>query len=116
MTVEKCYEVMKGDYKDVLSRLVTDERIKKFLIKMLSDPSFVQLCDAMDKKNMEDAFRAAHTLKGISKNLALTALASSSGNLTEALRNKHEYDDEIESLMKKVRKDYALTLACIQML
>ena len=116
MTVEKCYEVMKGDYKDVSARLITDERIKKFLIKMLSDPSFSQLCDAMEKKNLEEAFRAAHTLKGISKNLSLTALAYSSGNLTEALRGRETYGEELEELLRKVKKDYALTIACIQML
>ena len=116
MTVEKCYEVMKGDYKDAASRLVTDERIKKFLIKFLSDNSFSQLCTAMEKKNLEEAFRAAHTLKGISKNLSLTALAYSSSNLTEALREREEYGDDLEELLKKVKKDYSLTIACIQML
>ena len=116
MTVEKCYEVMKGDYKDALSRLITDERIKKFLVKLLSDNSFTQLCDAMEKKNMEEAFRAAHTLKGVSKNLSLTALAYSSSNLTEALRDRSEYGEDLEELLKKVKKDYALTIACIQML
>ena len=116
MTVEKCYEVMKGDYKDVLSRLVTDERIKKFLVKFLSDESFSLLCTAMDKRNMEDAFRAAHTIKGISKNLSLTALAYSSSNLTEALRDRSDYGEDLEELLRKVKKDYSLTIACIQML
>ena len=116
MTVEKCYEVMKGDYKDALSRLVTDERIKKFLLKFLSDNSFTQLCDAMEKGKVEDAFRAAHTLKGISKNLSLTALAYSASNLTEALRDQKEKDERAEELLTKVKKDYSLTVACIQML
>ena len=116
MTVQKCYEVMKGDYRDVLSRLVTDERIKKFLVKMLQDPSFNQLCEAMDKREMEEAFRAAHTLKGICKNLSITALAYSSGNLTEALRGRREYGEDLENLLRKVKKDYSLTIACIQML
>ena len=56
MTVKECYEIMKGDYDDVLSRLRTDERIKKFLIKVLSDPSFLQLCSAMESQNMESPF------------------------------------------------------------
>ena len=116
MTVEECYEVMKGDYKDVLSRLRTDERIKKFLIKVLSDPSFAQLCGAMEKKNMEEAFRAAHTLKGVCKNMSLTGLAYSASNLTEALRGRTEFGEEIDPLFKKVKKDYALTMSCIQML
>ena len=116
MTVEKCYEVMKGDYRDVISRLVTDERVKKFLLRMPQDPSFSQLCEAMDKKNLEEAFRAAHTLKGICKNLSITALAYSSSNLTEALRGRESYGEDLEELLRKVKKDYALTIACIQML
>ncbi|MDE6442294.1 MAG: Hpt domain-containing protein [Clostridia bacterium] len=116
MTVKECYEIMKGDYDDVVSRLRTDERIKKFLLKVLSDPSFVQLCNAMAVKNIEEAFRAAHTLKGVCKNMSLTNLAYSASNLTEALRGRSEYGDDIEPLFKKVKKDYALTMACIQML
>lgn len=116
MTVEKCYEVMKGDYRDVLSRLVTDERVKKFLLRVPQDPSFNQLCEAMDKKNLEEAFRAAHTLKGICKNLSITALAYSSSNLTEALRGRESYGEDLDALLRKVKKDYSLTISCIQML
>lgn len=116
MTVKECYEVMKGDYDDVISRLRTDERVKKFLLKVLDDTSFSTLCNALQEKNAEEAFRAAHTLKGVSKNMSLTSLAYSSSNLTEALRGKTEISDEVEPLFKKVKKDYALTMACIQML
>ena len=116
MTVKECYEIMKGDYDDVLSRLRTDERIKKFLMRVPDDTSFVELCNALEKKDLESAFRAAHTLKGVSKNLSLSNLAYSSSNLTEALRGRTEYGDDIEPLFKKVKKDHALTIACIQML
>lgn len=116
MTVKECYEIMKGDYDDVLSRLRTDERIKKFLLKVLDDTSFALLCNALEKKNIEEAFRAAHTLKGVCKNMSLTNLAYSASNLTEALRGRETYGDDIEPLFKKVKKDYALTMACIQML
>lgn len=116
MTVKECYEIMKGDYDDVLSRLRTDERIKKFLLKVLDDTSFALLCNALEKKDIEEAFRAAHTLKGVCKNMSLTNLAYSASNLTEALRGRETYGDDIEPLFKKVKKDYALTMACIQML
>ena len=43
MTVKECYEVMKGDYDDVISRLRTDDRVKKFLLKVLDDTSFSTL-------------------------------------------------------------------------
>lgn len=116
MTVKECYEIMKGDYDDVVSRLRTDERIKKFLLKVLDDPSFAQLCNAMTENNVEEAFRAAHTLKGVCKNMSLTGLAYSASNLTEALRGRTEFGGDVDQLFKKVKKDYALTMACIQML
>lgn len=116
MTVKECYEVMKGDYDDVISRLRTDDRVKKFLLKVLDDTSFSTLCKALEEKNIEEAFRAAHTLKGVCKNLSIDNLAYSASNLTEALRGRQDYGDDIDSLFKKVKKDYALTMACIQML
>ena len=116
MTVEKCYEIMKGDYKDALSRLSTDDKIKKLLIKFANDKSFVQLCNAMEKGDFEGAANAANTLKGLSKNLAITGLTYSIGNLLEALRRSRTYDNDLEVLFKRMKKDYALTLACIQMM
>ena len=116
MTVEKCYEIMKGDYKDVLSRLSSDDKIKKFLSKLTGDKSFVQLCNAMESGNFEAACNAANTLKGLCKNLSLTALAYSTSNLSEALRGRKAYGDDLDALFKKMKRDYALTMACIQML
>lgn len=116
MTVEECYEVIKGDYADVVSRLRTDERIKKFLRKAMNDTSFVALCNAVDAKNAEDAFRAAHTLKGICLNLSLTNLGYSATVLTEALRDKQTLPPDLEPMLKQVKKDYALTMACIRLL
>ena len=116
MTVKECYEIIKGDYADVLSRLRDDGRIKKFLLKVVDDPSFTRLCNAINAKDMEEAFRAAHTLKGVCKNMALTDLAYSASNLTEALRPGRETGEDVDALFKKVKRDYALTMACIQML
>lgn len=116
MTVEKCYEAMNGDYKDALGRLVTEERIKKFLLKLLNDPSYSELCAAMEKKKLEDAFRAAHTLKGVCSNLSVSALACSASNLTEALRGREAYGDDLDELLKQVKQDYSLTISAIRML
>ena len=112
MTVKECYEVMKGDYDDVLSRLRTDERIKKFLLKVLSDTSFATLCNAIEAKDAEEAFRAAHTLKGVCKNMSITGLVFAL--YKDAIFSA--FGDDVDALFKKVKKDYALTMACIQML
>ena len=116
MTVEKCYEIMKGDYKDVLNRLSTDEKIKKALLKLASDKSFVQLCNAMESRDYEEACTFANALKSLSKNLSITALTYSTSNLAEALRDSDISVEAVEPLFKKVKRDYALTMASIQLL
>ncbi|MDE6029268.1 MAG: Hpt domain-containing protein [Clostridiales bacterium] len=114
MTVEECYEKMGGDYADVTSRLRTDERIKRFLLKVVDDASFNNLCENIAAHNMEEAFRAAHTLKGVCSNLSLTMLQCSASEITEALRGKTEYSADIEPYLARVKEDYAVTMDCIK--
>ncbi len=114
MTVKECYEIMGADYAGVESRLRTEERIKKFLLKVLNDKSYDLLCSSMEQKNMEEAFRAAHTLKGISQNLSLTTLYESSNALSEQLRGNQQYDGQTEELFEQVKKDYAHITETIQ--
>ncbi|MDE5896506.1 MAG: Hpt domain-containing protein [Clostridia bacterium] len=109
MTVQECYEAIGGNYADALSRLRTDERITRFLIKVADDESFSLLCRSIEARNMEEAFRAAHTLKGICLNLSITRLQDSASRLTEALRGKAEYDPAVEPLLDEVKSDYELT-------
>lgn len=116
MTVQECYAAMGADYDDVISRLRTDERVTKFLLKILNDGSFTLLTDSIAAKNMEEAFRAAHTLKGVAMNLSLTRLYHSAGPLTEALRGRSEYGAELEPLYAQVKEDYEHTMACIRAL
>ena len=106
MTVKECYEIIGANYEEVESRLRTEERIKKFLLKVLNDKSYDLLCDSIKQKNMEEAFRAAHTLKGISQNLSLTTLYQSSNLLSEELRENQEYSKQAEELFEQVKKDY----------
>ena len=116
MTVQECYAQMGGDYDDVTSRLRTDERIAKFLGKVAEDKSFALLCDSLARRDMAEAFRAAHTLKGVCMNLSLTRLFTSADKLTEALRGRTEYGSDIEPLLEQVKTDYAQTTACIRAL
>lgn len=81
MTIKECYEAMGGDYEDVLKRLMNEARIQKFALMFKKDPSMSQLTQAMDAGDVETAFRAAHTLKGICANLGEVSY-----DITEALR------------------------------
>ena len=113
MTIQESYARMGGNYDDVMSRLRADDRVKRFLLKVADDKSFATLCDMLAAHNMEEAFRAAHTLKGVSSNLSLTRLYDAAHEITEALRGKTEYDPAIEPLLDKVKEVYALTIECI---
>lgn len=114
MTVKECYDIMGADYAEVESRLRKEERIKKFLLKVLDDKSYDLLCNSIEQNNMEEAFRAAHTLKGVSQNLALTTLYQSSSALSEQLRESQQYTKETEALFEQVKKDYAHITETIQ--
>lgn len=112
MTIQECYAALEGDYQEVLGRLYSEALVRKFVGKFLSDKSFSMLADAVREKNYEEAFRAAHTLKGVTQNLSFTRLYQSSHEITEALRMK-EYDRAAE-LLPKVEADYMRTAAAIQ--
>lgn len=117
MTVKECYEIMGADYDDVMNRLRTDERVLKFLGKVADDKSMELLTASVESKNAEDAFRAAHTIKGISMNLSLRRLGASAEALTEALRGKTDFDPaQIAPLYAKLKEDYDQTIENIRLL
>jgi HPt (histidine-containing phosphotransfer) domain-containing protein len=104
MTVNEFYDEIGGDYKAVLSRLMKDDRIYKFLLKFKEDKSMELLRTALAAGNEGEAFRAAHTLKGVSQNLAFDKFFVSSNELTEALRNG--IPDNVAPLVEAVEADY----------
>lgn len=113
MDVKECYEAFGGNYDECFSRLRTNERITKFLLKMAEDGSFVLLENSLKEGNMPEAFRAAHTLKGVCLNLSVTRLFNSSSHLTEALRGREEYGSDLKPLFDEVKEDYTLFMECI---
>ena len=74
MTVKECYEQMGADYEGVLGRLRSEALIKKFAKKFLDDGSYASLKKGLEEQNGEEAFRAAHTLKGVCQNLGFDNL------------------------------------------
>lgn len=88
MTVKECYEQMGADYEGVLGRLRSEALIKKFAKKFLDDGSFQSLKDNLAAGNGEEAFRAAHTLKGVCQNLGFDNLYTVSFDITEKEQQK----------------------------
>ena len=115
MTIQGCYQVLGGDYAQVEKRLPGIHLIRKFIAKFLDDGSYPELCRAMEQGQTEEAFRAAHTLKGVSANLGFDRLTASSGELTELLRGRTDgIPTEAVPLLDMVRQDYELTADAIR--
>ena len=74
MTMQECYKAIGGNYEAVLGRLHSEALIQRFTLKFLEDQSYLQLKQALENKNYEDAFRSAHTLKGGCQNLSFDRL------------------------------------------
>lgn len=113
MTIQECYIQMKADYKDVLNRFGTDATIERFLLKFLNDSSFNNLLDAFEKNDIDAAFAAAHTLKGVSMNLGFTYLGEVSSKLTELLRDKC-VEKNMSPLFFEVQEAYKNTIDAIK--
>ena len=114
MNINECYQAMGADYEVVFGRLRSEKLITKFVLKFPGDPSFSQLRRTLEEKNAKEAFRAAHTLKGVAQNLGFTSLYKTAAAITEALRAGNLPDDE--SMMNAVTKEYERTVAAIEQL
>ena len=121
MTIEECYNKLGGDYGEVSKRLPSISLIEKFLIKFLKDDSFENLCKGIEAGSRMEAFRAAHTLKGVCQNLGLGKLQDSAQVITEVLRVTDAQDSaqmvipaEAKELLEAVKSAYKMTTETIQ--
>ena len=112
MTLKECYAALEGDYESVMGRLPSEKFVQKFVLKFLNDGSYDLLLRSMEEENYAEAFRAAHTIKGVSQNLDFTRLYQSSSELSEALRNG--FTPEAPALTEQVKADYQQTVEAIR--
>lgn len=115
MTIQECYRELGGDFAQVEKRLPGVSLVKRFITKFLDDSSFSELCHAMEQGQRENAFRAAHTLKGVSANLGFDRLQTAAGELTELLRPETgNIPEGAAPLLEAVRREYELTAGAIR--
>lgn len=107
MKVEKFYEYIGGDYAGTKARLMTDERIARFVNKFPADGSYQLLLDSLDAGNVQEAFRAAHTIKGVAQNLGFTSLYTIAEEVTEILRAGSL---DVAAKMPQFAESYKLTI------
>ncbi len=114
MNVSECLSVLGGDYEVVMGRLMSEDRVKRFLRMFCEDASFNELCSGMETGDYEKAFRAAHTLKGVCSNLGLENLRESVSAITEALRGN--INNGADALLPQVIEHYNLAIDAISLL
>ena len=112
MTLNECYQRMKGNYEEAKGRLSMDPMIEHFLNLFLEDTSMDTLRAAVADGNIPESFRAAHTLKGVAANLAFTELQTAASQLTEQLRPQTTPADP--DLVQKVETAYGLVVDSIK--
>lgn len=105
MKLKEFYRQINGAYDDVLQRLLSEERVLRFVKKFAEDTTFDDLTDAVNSGRIDAIFLSAHTLKGISSTLGFTELNKTSSQLTEYLRNNDSPSmDEVHILYNEVKK------------
>ena len=121
MTVEELYNRLGADYRDAVSRMLKDERIEKYLRKFLHDPSMSEFDRAMEdyshesipiSNRREAVFCAAHTLKGVAANLALTPLHAAASAVVEQMRDRGS--DPSDNLVSDLRAAYSAVVGVLR--
>ena len=115
MTLEECYNAFGGNYRDVLNRLLKEERVEKFLKAFPSQDVITPLQTALDAKDYKNAFMQAHSLKGVCATLSISRLYKSSSDLTESIRDGIVKEDPLP-LFEKVKQDFIDTCNAIAQL
>ncbi len=111
---ESCKRELQRNGADIKSALRSfmgkEEMYEKYLVKFLAeDPNYDNLMISLENKDYSEAFRCAHTLKGVSINLGLTPLYQSASELTEQLREKEPEEintESVDTIKKNIEDTY----------
>jgi len=112
MSIKEVYESIGANYQDAMARLPGEAFVTRFALKFLTDKSFPELKEALEAGDAENAFRAAHTLKGVCQNLGFSNLYAPTFELTETLRAGHL--EGTDKQFELVAKQYKVTISAIE--
>lgn len=109
LTLEKLRE-LGANTEEGMARCRNNEEFYLKLVGMaLADDSFEKLAEAVEKKDLDEAFERAHALKGVLGNVSLTSLAEPVVEVTEELRARKDIDyspyiEKMNDLLAKFRE------------
>ncbi|WP_165054691.1 MULTISPECIES: Hpt domain-containing protein [unclassified Adlercreutzia] len=76
------------DYADAIDRFDGNAALyERLAVKYLSDTRFASLMAALEVDDFDEAYRQAHTLKGVAGNLSLSDLYRTAAFISDALKN-----------------------------
>ena len=97
------------DLERVMGRFMGNEELYiKYLKRFMDDESFQNMQSMFQQGNLEETFKAAHTLKGLIANLGLDGIMHSVSPITEKLRNGS--DEGVKELMEQAKLEYEIVL------
>lgn len=113
LSLRECYLLAGESYDDLLSRLGCDEKIIYNAVKeFMFDLHYIRLLRAIENRDTETAFKAAHTMKGISANLGFTKMYSAFSLVTEELRSGNI--EKAAELMTRATDEYQKIIAILK--
>lgn len=117
--MDEVQEIMKSygmDGEATMRRFMGNTKLYIKLLDMLpADNSIHELDDALSAGDLEKAFEAAHTLKGVAGNLGLSPLYDAVCVIVEPLR-KGEAVEGYPALFGAVQKEFKNALAMLEAL
>lgn len=99
--------------KEGLERCLNNEQFYfKMIKKAMADDSVEKLKSAIEAGDLDKAFEIAHSLKGVTGNLALTSLYEPIAEMTDHLRAREQmdYSANIETITNRKQEIAALCM------
>ena len=112
MNLAEFYKAIQGDYTEIKRNLIADDIIEDLVLDFLGDKSFQSLKKAFNTGDVNTAFLAAHTLKGVSASLGFKCLTTPVSTATEKLRNKNMLSPEE---FAQIEEQYNKVIAAINL-
>lgn len=103
------------DYQEAMERFCGNAALyERLALKFLNDPHFNELEAALAAGQLDEAYRAAHSLKGVAGNLSFRDLYQAACRVSDALHAGDEH--ATEAALPELRASYAAIQGALQQL
>lgn len=104
LTIEKLKEFGANTDEGISRCMGNEEFYLKMVKMMLDDNAMDKLKAALDENDLDKAFEAAHSLKGVTGNLSMTPISEPTIEITELLRARTQMD--YSDLFEKISTEW----------